>query len=110
MMKKTLPLISLLLVSCVGSIYIATNEKEPEEIYYNVNYRFNYDDFNYDVYVIKGTEYTEYKVEIKNFYNVLVNDYAYYTIEDEDCVVVERGTMENKFYVKTSELFVFTKK
>lgn len=101
MIKKILLLVScLILCGC-------TNDKvkgyDGGVEYYNVQYQFNYVDMDYDVYVDKN----QYKVKPSNLYTVYVLEYDHYKKEDKDGNVVSSCRVENKFYTKTLELFVF---
>ena len=95
MLKKSLLLLPLLVVSCTGTLGINENTDGviDDTIYENVDYFFSIDKHCYVVYIDKDTQYN---VPPSNYYEI---KYTYYK---EDFTHVT-----NEYFVKTNELFVY---
>ena len=90
MIKKTLLLLSLLLVSCTNNAMEL--HSQDNDIYYNVYYNYVYEKHCYCVYI----EDSVYNVPPSHYYKIK------YSVWTEDFIHIT-----NEYFVSTNELFVY---
>lgn len=99
MIKKSLLLLPLILVSCTATIGNKSMEQVDSKTYINVEYVFNYETHKYIVYVDYNNEKNDYDhtyyVPPKNYYVV------------NESIWVEDVHIHNEYFVATNELFVY---
>ena len=100
-MKRLLLLIPLLLVGCYAGSDI---RQDDDKAYINVYYVFNYDSMKYDVTIDDKV----YHVKPSNTYNVYVYELSLTSYEENGKLV--RTYIENKYYTRNNELFIFIKR
>ena len=99
MIKKSLLLLPLLLVSCTATIKDVSNEQVNSKVYINVEYYFNYDMHKYEVNV----DYNENEQKYEHTYYVPPKNY--YLVNDS--IWVDNVHINNEYFVSTNELFVY---